>query len=119
MPVGPDSDYQMNSGTLTFDAGDSTKTITVLVNGDAKYEDGEAFTVQLSNASDATISDADGTGTITNDDAAPALSIDDVTHDEGDSGTTPLAFTVTADTAAPTEAPAWLHRRSWTAVDPR
>ena len=55
----------------------------------------EAFTVHLSNPSGATISDADGTGTITNDDAAPTLAIDDVTHDEGNSGTTSYVFTVT------------------------
>ena len=30
-----------------------------------------------------------------NDDAAPTFSIDDVTHDEGDSGTTSYTFTVT------------------------
>ena len=90
-----DSDYQTNSGTLTFGPTDTTKQITVLVNGDTKFEAGEAFTVHLSNASGATISDADGTGTITNDDAAPSFSIDDVTHNEGDAGTTSYVFTVT------------------------
>ena len=55
----------------------------------------EAFTVHLSNASGATISDADGTGTITNDDGQPAFAIDDVTQNEGNSGTTNYVFTVT------------------------
>ena len=58
-------------------------------------EANETFTVHLSNASGATISDADGTGTITNDDAAPSFAIDDVTHSEGNSGTTSYVFTVT------------------------
>ena len=35
--------------------------------------------MHLSNATNATIFDADGTGTITNDDAQPAFSINDVT----------------------------------------
>src|SRR5256886_2435838 len=90
-----DSDYQLSTGTLNFAATDTTKTITVLVNGDTKFEADEAFTVHLSGESGATISDADGTGTITNDDAAPTLSIDDVTHNEGNSGITTYTFTVT------------------------
>ena len=90
-----DNDYQSNTGTLNFSATDATKQITVLVNGDTTNETNEAFTVHLSNASGATISDADGTGTIVNDDAAPIFSIDDVTHNEGNSGTTSYVFTVT------------------------
>jgi hypothetical protein len=69
--------------------------VTVLVNGDTKFESDEGFTVHLSGASGATISDADGTGTITNDDSAPSFSIDDVTHSEGNAGTTSYVFTVT------------------------
>ena len=67
----------------------------MLVNGDTTFETDEAFTVHLSNPSSATISDADGTGTIVNDDAAPTFSIDDVSHNEGNSGTTSYVFTVT------------------------
>src|SRR5207244_2019590 len=66
-----------------------------LVNGDTIYEANETFTVHLSNAIGATISNADGTGTIINDDAAPSFSIDEVTHDEGDAGTTTYVFTMT------------------------
>ncbi|HYR75689.1 MAG TPA: Calx-beta domain-containing protein [Pyrinomonadaceae bacterium] len=89
------SDYASNSGTLTFAGGVTTQTITVLVNGDTTYEANEAFTVHLSSPTNATISDADGTGTITNDDSQPSFSIDDVTHNEGNSGTTTYTFTVT------------------------
>ena len=64
------------------------------MNGDTNVETNEAFTVHLSNVVNATISDADGTGTIVNDDAA-SFSIDDVTHNEGNSGTTAFTFTVT------------------------
>src|SRR5438045_2715953 len=90
-----DNDYQSNAGTLNFDATDTTKQITVLVNGDTTFETNEAFTVHLSAAVNATIGTADGTGTIVNDDTAPALSIDSVTHSEGDAGTTSYVFTVT------------------------
>ena len=48
--------------------------ITVLVNGDTSFEGDEAFNVHLLNPVDATIADADGTGTITNDDACAAFS---------------------------------------------
>ncbi len=58
---------------VTFLAGELTKPVTVLVNRDYTVEPNEAFTVQLSNPSGATISDADGTGTITNDDTAPPV----------------------------------------------
>ena len=89
-----DNDYQANSGTLTFAANETTKQITVLVNGDTTFETDETFTVHLSDAG-ATISTADGTGTIVNDDAAPSFSIDNVSHNEGNSGTTAYVFTVT------------------------
>src|SRR5207302_743724 len=90
-----DNDYQGNSGTLNFAAYETSKQITVLVNGDTTFEADETFTVHLSNASNATISNADGTGTIVNDDAAASFSIDNVSHNEGNSGTTSYLFTVT------------------------
>ena len=84
------------AGTLNFagTAGE-TQTIDVTVNGDTTLETDETFTVDLSNPTNAvTISDAQGEGTITNDDAA-SYSIDDVTAVETDSGTTTFTFTVT------------------------
>ena len=67
------SDYTTTSGTLTFAAGEVTKTVTVDVAGDTTYEPGETFTVNLSNPVGALskIIDAQGIGTITNDDKAP------------------------------------------------
>ena len=93
-------DYTTNSGTLTFAPGETTKTITVLVNGDTKVELDEAFTVSLSNLVNngrnitLPVETATGTGTITNDDAA-TLAIDNVSITEGNSGTSILTFTVT------------------------
>ena len=67
-----DGDYSPTSGILTFAVGETTKTITVLVNGDTKFEADEAFTVVLSNPTNGTtISRSVGTGTILNDDPAP------------------------------------------------
>jgi len=65
------SDYTAVSGTLNFAAGETTKTIIVAIAGDTVVEPNETFTVTLSAASGATLADASGQGTITNDDSAP------------------------------------------------
>ena len=62
------SDYVATNGTLTFNPGDSLKTVVVTINGDTTPEGNETFVVTLSAPSGATISDALGVGTITNDD---------------------------------------------------
>ena len=72
---------------VVFLPADTTKQFTVLVNGDTTVEPNEAFTVHLSNAVGATIADADGTGTITNDDACAAFAT--VYVDDNWVGTTP------------------------------
>ncbi len=90
-----DTDYVNSSGQLTFVPGDTEKIIEITINGDSKDEWDETFLVNLSGASEATISDGQGVGTITNDDTAPTLSIADTSVTEGDSGTTTAAFTVT------------------------
>ena len=60
------SDYSAASGTLTFQPGETSRTISVSIKGDRKREANETFSVQLSNAVGATIDDA--TVTILNDD---------------------------------------------------
>jgi hypothetical protein len=62
------SDYTSTSGTLTFQPGQTSRTIAVPIKGDRKREPNETFTVQLSNAVGATINDAVATATILNDD---------------------------------------------------
>ncbi len=63
------SDFQPSSGTLTFGPGETQKSITVLVNGDTTQEPDRTFFVNLSKPSGGvTISKAQGTGTIINDD---------------------------------------------------
>src|SRR5207247_2027525 len=81
-------------GTATFAPGETSQSISVLVNGDTTNESDETFTVDLSNPTASTVSDGQGLGTITNDDAVPAASIGDVTQAEGDSGTSSFDFTV-------------------------
>lgn len=64
---------QLFSGTLNWADGDAaSKTITLLVQGDAVVEPSEKFTVTLSNATGGvSVSDATALGTITNDDSGP------------------------------------------------
>jgi uncharacterized repeat protein (TIGR01451 family) len=95
-----DGDYSATSGTLAFSgsAGEE-QTITVETYGDAVVELDEVFLLQLSSVEaggrDVTLDgDGAGQGTIINDDSA-SLTIDDVSHEEGDSGTTNYTFTVT------------------------
>jgi hypothetical protein len=63
-----DGDYQAASGTLTFAPGQTSRSITVLVNGDRRREGNETFSVELFDAVFATIADGQGIGTIVNDD---------------------------------------------------
>jgi hypothetical protein len=63
------TDYQSTTGTLSFAAGETSKTITVPVNGNTTSEPNKTFFVNLTNAQNATLIDAQGVGTILNDDA--------------------------------------------------
>jgi uncharacterized repeat protein (TIGR01451 family) len=63
------SDYQTNSGTLTFNPGETVKTVTVLVNGDTLAEANETFFVNLSSPVNTVMTDAQGLGTILSDEA--------------------------------------------------
>ncbi|KER88078.1 hemagglutinin [Xanthomonas arboricola pv. celebensis] len=94
-------DYVASSLTgQTIPAGSSSATFTVLVNGDTLSEPNETFFVNVSNVTGASVGDGQGQGTIVNDDALPALSIDDVSVNEGNSGTTTATFTVSLSAAS-------------------
>jgi len=67
------TDYVAGSGTLTFNPGETTKTITVVINGDTVNEPDETILVNLSNATNATLGDSQGQITIKND--APAVAV--------------------------------------------
>jgi subtilisin family serine protease len=61
-------DYSSTSGTLSFNAGATSKTVNVSVRGDTRRENNETFYLNLSSASGASFADSQGLGTIVNDD---------------------------------------------------
>ena len=61
-------DYTARKGQLTFDPGETEKTVRVPVLDDAIDEGEETFTLRLTNASGARIADGEATGTIENSD---------------------------------------------------
>ena len=89
-------DYTATSGTLTFDPGETTKTVTVALANDDDVEDLESYTVELSNEKrggvtdgDVTISDSVGDAFIADDDSL-TISISDavlLTATEGSGAT--------------------------------
>lgn len=112
-------DYAPNSGRLSWPNNTATpQTVTVGVLGDLVGEIDETFSVFLSNALSATIVDAQGVGTILDDDGAQtSVSIADVTMVEGDSGTTHFAFDVTLSQVTPAEVMVDYYATDGTAVD--
>src|SRR5688500_5153365 len=87
-------DFQATSGTLTYTAGQTSKTVTVPVINDTQQEGTEAFFLNLANATNATLADSSGQGTIFDNDAA-FFSISNSNVSEGNTGTTNATFTVT------------------------
>src|SRR6202023_295910 len=63
------ADFTASSGSITFAAGEQSKTISIPITTDTVSEANEHFTVVLSNAQGATITRATGTATIVDDDA--------------------------------------------------
>jgi hypothetical protein len=88
---------------LTFAPGETQKTIEVPVYGDSRYEFNEGFSLTVSNPTQLPYTQDTGWAFIENDDLAPSVSIADVSAWEGNSGTTPLAFTVSL--SAPSDVP--------------
>jgi len=69
------TDYVATSGTLTFNPGETRTMIAVVVNGNRLHEANETFFVNLSNPVNIAIADAQGVGTISNDDPLTSVSI--------------------------------------------
>ena len=97
------SDYTAGTWGLTFAPGVTTRPVSVTVIGDRVYEADETFVVNLSGAVNATIADAQGVGTILNDDLA-GFSVGDVDVVEPVSGTRNAVFTVTLSPTVGTSA---------------
>jgi hypothetical protein len=60
------NDYVPTSGTLTFAPGETTQTITVVINPDRRKDADKTFFVDLSGAINALLLDDEGLGTIVN-----------------------------------------------------
>jgi uncharacterized repeat protein (TIGR01451 family) len=112
--------------TLTFTPGQVSKIVTVNVAGDLVDEVNETFFVNLSNASaSGNITDAQGIGTITDDDPKSNLG---VTKSDGVATASPgqvLVFTIVVSNAGPVDAiaatvtdtiPSGLTGATWTCV---
>ncbi len=78
------SDYQSANRLITIPAGSTTVTLNIVVNGDFAVEPDETFFVNLSQSFAGTIADAQGVGTITNDDASVRFASSPVSVSESD-----------------------------------
>ena len=91
-------DYQAVQGTLTFAPGETAKTVSVMTVNDVLDEPVETFALMLSTPKKATLAVVSANGTITDNDAAPELSVAGVSGDEGDI----FGFVVSASAASGT-----------------
>ena len=94
------ADLTERTGTVTFAAGDTSRTIAVPLEDDAVTEPTETFQLTLSrtgttDAEDVELEDATATGTITDDDAVLSLTVRPTTISENEQAT----VTVSADAA--------------------
>jgi Calx-beta domain/Right handed beta helix region/FG-GAP-like repeat len=80
------ADYTAGGGILTFPAGVTSLPVSVAVVDDTMDEDNETMRVVLSNPSGVLLGDAQGTGTINDDDPMPAVSVSDGSVVEGNAG---------------------------------
>ncbi|HEX6188584.1 MAG TPA: FG-GAP-like repeat-containing protein [Pyrinomonadaceae bacterium] len=76
------TDYTDLSDRLAFAPGETSKTISVPILADTIDEIDETFKLQLASPSAAAISDAEGRGTILDNDPIPTLSINDISNVE-------------------------------------
>ena len=91
------SDYQAQSGTLTFTPGQTTQTVLIPVLDNATQESTEYFTLNLYGAVNGTVARQEGWGTIVDNDATsgtPVVRAGDVVVDEK-AGT--ATFSITLD----------------------
>lgn len=89
-------DYRSLTGTITFNPGQTTKTVNVPIINNQELEFEEQFVLNLTNPTNAITVAREGIATILDDDTdeEPAINIDDVTITEGDSGRQNAEFTV-------------------------
>lgn len=95
------SDYAAATGVASIPAGATSTLVDISVTGDTLSEPNETLKVNLSNATGgATIGDAQGVGTIVDDDPLPSLRVNDVRVTEGNSGERNATFTISLSRAS-------------------
>lgn len=103
------SDFEYKSGSLTFQPGETMKSVEVLVVGDQVAEADEYFFLD-GYSNQATVNY--GVATIRNDDAAPVISVEDVAVTETDAN---QQVTVTLTSTTPAYGYAYVTTRAATA----
>lgn len=96
------------AGTVQFADGQTSQTITLTAVGDTTVENDERFSVLLTQPMGAVLGTASAAGELLNDDF-PVISIaaTQASRIEGDTGTTPFAFTVTRSSAVGSSSVTW------------
>ena len=96
-------DYSLSSPTITILNGQTTSSVTLTVADDNAVEGTETAVLTINNPSANIVlgNPATQSISITDNDVAPGLSINDVTLAEGNSGTTNFVFTISLATPAP------------------
>ncbi|MBW4686428.1 MAG: DUF4347 domain-containing protein [Komarekiella atlantica HA4396-MV6] len=98
-----DLDYNSGSGSVIFEPGETSKTISLGVRGDNIVEPNETFFVKLYGATNAAINDSFGVAYIINDDTSqiPTIRISDILLTEGNACLlTNLSFDVALSNAS-------------------
>jgi hypothetical protein len=99
--TGSGTDYTASANSITILAGNTNGNITLTGNNDSLDENDETIIVDISSVTNGTESGTQKvTATITDDDPTPTLSINDVSANEGNSGTSTFDFTVTLSAAS-------------------
>jgi probable HAF family extracellular repeat protein len=93
--------FTSSGGTINFLSGETAKQITVNPTSDAIDEPNETVILTVTSGTGYTVgSPSAATGTITDDEGLPTISIDDVTAVEGNSGPSAFVFTVSLSNAS-------------------
>jgi|GEM_PF-161501 len=87
-------DYVAAQGVLTIPVGRTNGTVQVFVIGDSLVEPDMTFSLNLSNAVNATISNVQARATILDDDGPPMLTVSNVAVKEGNDGAVRAVFDV-------------------------
>ena len=105
------TDYTAASGVLTFTPGETEKYVEVAILDDTHEDGGETLTLRLSDASGASLDDAEATGTILNSDSSVSEPDgEDFSADTSTGGRVVVGESVTGNVEA-------LDDRDWFAVD--